>query len=143
MHWPVRISCWMHCTVVANGWMHHTGASTCVTSVSSQAATLCHPSHWKAAAATEIWLPPHSSLQILNPTRFLLIKSHQLRLRQASPSVAGCWVPAPPWETPEPLSPPIWGVHQTKWGHITPFRGCTASTQSQPIWGQHKCEMRL
>ena len=47
------------------------------------------------------------------------------------------------WLTPELLSPPIWGLHQTKWGHITPFRGCTASTQSQPIWGQHKSETRL
>ena len=140
----------MHWTVHISGWMHHTSASTCVTSVSSQAATLCHPSHWDAAATTEIWLPsahtPLSRHKSSNPKSHKVSASHKISSVEAEASQSKCCGvlgACTPWETPELLSPPIWGVHQTKWGHITPFRGCTASTQSQPIWGQHKSETRL
>lgn len=56
----------------------------------------------------------HSRHKSSNPTRFLLTKSHQLK--EASQSVGST-----PRLTPELLSPPIWVLHQTKWGHITPF----------------------
>ena len=92
-----------------SGWMHHTVASTGVTPESSQPPTLCRPSHWEAAATTEIWLPTLPSQ---------VFKSHKVSTHKISPVQGG---KSTPRLTPELLSPPIWVLHQTKWGHITPF----------------------